>query len=158
MNFKEAFEIVIGHEGGYVNDPNDLGGETKFGISKRAFPNEDIKNLTLEKAKNLYKANYWDKCNCELLPEAIRYPLFDYAVNAGVRSACVDLQSLLGVIADGVIGPKTIESCKKIKEKELAISLCCLRLSNYVKFKNWSIYGKGWTSRIVSIMLKTMKE
>jgi len=66
--FDKAFEILIGHEGGYVNDVNDRGGETRYGISKRAYPHIDIANLTLAQAKEIYRTDYWDKVKCSSLP------------------------------------------------------------------------------------------
>ena len=77
MNFDVAFEKLIGHEGGYVNDARDPGGETQYGISKRAYPDEDIAGLTLERAKQIYRRDYWDAVQAEYLPDAVRFDLFD---------------------------------------------------------------------------------
>ena len=68
-NFNEIIEQVLEHEGGYVNDPKDLGGETKYGITKRFYPDVDIKNLTVEQAKEIYKKDYWDRNRVESLPQ-----------------------------------------------------------------------------------------
>ena len=81
---RSAIDRVLGREGGYVNDPADKGGETKFGISKRAYPNLDIKNLTQMQAAEIYKRDYWDAINADQLPENIREMAFDAAVNQGV--------------------------------------------------------------------------
>ena len=90
-NAVSSFDQVIGrvlkHEGGYVNDPQDPGGETKFGISKRAYPNVDIKGLTIDAAKAIYRRDYWDAVGADNLPPAIRYMAFDTAVNMGVGAA-----------------------------------------------------------------------
>ncbi len=67
-NWEKAISFVLKWEGGYSNDPYDSGGETKYGISKRSYPNLDIKNLTLEQAKEIYKRNYWDKIDGDNLP------------------------------------------------------------------------------------------
>lgn len=82
--FEDAMKFVFKWEGGYVNDPNDPGGETKFGISKRAFPYIDIKNLDLETAKGLYKTSYWDKTGCDHLEPKLAVSVMDAAVNCGV--------------------------------------------------------------------------
>lgn len=82
-NFDAAFQIVVGMEGGYVNDPADPGGETKYGISKRRYPAEDIPNLTLDRAKFLYQRDYWNPHHCEFLPWAEALLVFDTAVNGG---------------------------------------------------------------------------
>ncbi len=80
-HFNLAVEFVLVREGGYVNDPNDLGGETKFGISKRKYPDIDIKNLTIEKAKDIYYNFYWTKFNCDALPWPLSLIHFDTHVN-----------------------------------------------------------------------------
>ena len=88
-NFKTAMAFVRKWEGGYVNDPDDPGGETKYGISKRAYPNEDIKNLTRERAEYLYKRDYWDIPGFDLdnFPQDKAIVLFNVAVNMGVSKA-----------------------------------------------------------------------
>ena len=83
--FNQIIDKVLKHEGGYVNDPNDPGGETNYGISKRAYPNVDIKNLTIDGAKEIYKKDYWDKTKVESVPERLRYIYFDMCVNMGMR-------------------------------------------------------------------------
>ena len=77
MNFDQAFETLIGHEGGYVNDPRDPGGETKYGITKRQYPGEDIPNMTLVRAKDIYQRDYWWKAGCDLVPDEVKFDLFD---------------------------------------------------------------------------------
>lgn len=92
-NLREAIKFIARWEwgdrsnGGYTNDPNDLGGETKFGISKRAYPDLDIKNLTAEKALEIYARDYWDKCACDAIPFPLCVVVFDSAVNCGVSRA-----------------------------------------------------------------------
>jgi lysozyme family protein len=85
--FAAAFAIIVGAEGGYTNNPADPGGETKYGISKRAYPDEDIVNLTLERAQELYKRDYWDKLNCDGMPWELALINFDCAVNQGIGIA-----------------------------------------------------------------------
>lgn len=86
-SFDQAVTQVLKHEGGYVNDPNDPGGETKYGISKKSYPNVDIKNLTIDQAKAIYKRDYWDAVGADNLPPNVRYAAFDTAVNMGVGIA-----------------------------------------------------------------------
>lgn len=80
-SFNKAFEIVVGLEGGYSNDPNDPGGETKYGISKRYNPDVDVKNLTLDQAKEIYLKRYWMPFGCDKRPFPLDICLFDGAVN-----------------------------------------------------------------------------
>ena len=91
-SFKEIIEKVLHHEGGYVNDPKDLGGETKYGITKRFYPDVDIKNLTIEQAVEIYKKDYWDKNKVESLPQNLWHIYFDMCVNMGKRTAVKVLQ------------------------------------------------------------------
>jgi lysozyme family protein len=86
-DFDHAFTIVVGEEGGYVNNPKDPGGETKFGISKRSYPNLDIRNLTIEDAKGIYQRNYWAPLGCDKFPWLVSLPLFDCGINCGVTEA-----------------------------------------------------------------------
>lgn len=96
QDFERAFNFVLKWEGNYSNDKHDPGGETKFGISKRAHPNEDIRNLTVDRAKGIYKRDYWQKSACDKLPWPLSWVHFDCAVNVGVRRANKILESIPG--------------------------------------------------------------
>ena len=114
MKFSEAIAIVLKHEGGYVNDPDDPGGETNYGISNRSYPKYDIKNLTEEDAKDIYKQHYWDVSKVEKLKDELRLDYFDMCVNMGQRTAVKCLQKATNnapgkmIAVDGRIGPNTI--------------------------------------------------
>lgn len=95
-NFETALAFVLKHEGGYVNDPQDPGGETKYGISKRAYPNLDIKGLTEDGAKAIYRRDYWDRSGSEALG-ALGLIHFDTAVNMGVGMAKALFQAASGL-------------------------------------------------------------
>ena len=119
-SFKEIIEKVLGHEGGYVNDPKDLGGETKYGITKRFYPDIDIKNLTIEQAKDIYKKDYWDKNKVESLPQNLWHIYFDMCVNMGKRTAVKVLQRAAvnkgkKIEVDGGLGPMTIGALKGVE-------------------------------------------
>lgn len=86
-NFERAVAFIFRHEGGYVNDLRDPGGETKYGISKRAYPNLDIKELTEDKAKEIYRRYYWDKAECGALDWPLCLVHFDACVNLGMSKA-----------------------------------------------------------------------
>lgn len=90
--FDAAFQIVVGIEAGYVNDPQDRGGETKYGVSKRAYPELDIQNLTLAEAKAIYLRDYWERAGCNLLSWERALCVFDCSVNQGVGTARTLLQ------------------------------------------------------------------
>ena len=118
MEFKDAVKIILKHEGGYVNDPVDPGGETNMGISKRAYPYLNIKELTKKDAKDIYFKDYWLKAKCSKLPEELRMIYFDMVVNMGKSRAVKILQKAItakGVktAVDGGIGPQTISNALK---------------------------------------------
>ena len=111
--FDDIIDVLLEHEGGYVNDPNDLGGETKYGITKRFYPNVDIKNLTKEEAEKIYYDDYWVKNRVPQLPENLRHIYFDMCVNQGRGRAVKILQTAANakgaeLKVDGGLGPKTI--------------------------------------------------
>ena len=111
--FDDIIEITLHHEGGYVHDPNDLGGETNFGIAKRFYPDVDIKNLTKEEASDIYRRDYWDKNKVDEMPEQLRHVYFDMCVNQGRGRAVKILQRAAnakgaGLKVDGGMGPMTI--------------------------------------------------
>ena len=113
VNFDDIIEVVLHHEGGYVNDPDDPGGETNFGIAKRSHPDVDIANLTKDGAKEIYKEHYWDRNKVEDLPEDLRHIYFDMCVNQGIGRAVKIMQRAANakgadLVVDGGMGPKTI--------------------------------------------------
>lgn len=146
MNFDQAFKLLIGHEGGYVNDPQDPGGETKFGISKRSYPALDIANLTLEQAKEIYLRDYWAPASAA--PDVIKFDLFDMAVNSGVETAVRMLQRAVGTGEDGVLGPITLQAANSMNPMRLALRFNAARLRFYTSLAIWPRFGKGWARRI----------
>ena len=147
MTFMDAMRVIFDNEGGYSNNPLDPGGETKFGISKRSYPNVDIKNMTLDKAAVIYKRDYWDKINGDALPYPVALVAFDIGVNAGIHEAAILLQKSVDVVQDGNIGPKTINAVKNHDIIELINEFSTLRMLYYISLANFKIFGKGWTKR-----------
>lgn len=154
MNFDSAFLLVIGHEGGYVNNPRDPGGETKYGISKREYPNLSIKNLTLAAAKQIYRNDYWDRLQLDRLPDAVRFDLFDAAVNSGLTTAAKLLQRAVKVADDGVIGSVTISAANAMNPETLDKRLSGYRLLYLTDIKTWPVFGKGWVRRVANNLLE----
>jgi lysozyme family protein len=146
--FDQCFDKLISHEGGYVNDPRDPGGETKFGISKRAYPQVDIKNLTLGAAKEIYKRDYWDRAQCDKLPPSVAYVLFDAAVNSGIGQAIRFLQRAVNVADDGAIGPMTLAAVTRLDAESVCARYIGQRLDFMTKLTTWDVYGKGWSRRL----------
>lgn len=165
MNFEIAFQRLIGHEGGYSNDRNDpgnwTGGKvglgkllgTKFGLAANTYPNLDIKNLTIDQAKLIYKKDWWDKLGADQLHPAIVYQLWDFAINAGKSRAVKELQQVAGVPDDGIIGPKTIAAVKVMEVNDVLLMLAAERLKFYTSLSTWDRYGKGWTNRVAENLI-----
>lgn len=146
--FLKACDLILQFEGGYVNDPSDPGGETKFGISKRSYPNEDIKNMTMSRAQEIYWRDYWLAAGCDKLPPALALMLFDCAVNCGPRTAVKLLQEVVNTNSDGIIGPLTLTAIDEWELHELLVSYFQRREKYYRSLASFSIYGKGWLNRL----------
>ena len=127
-DFDKALKFVLKWEGKYSNDPNDLGGETKYGISKRSYPELDISKLTLKQAKEIYYQNYWLKCGCDSLPYPFNICVFDTAVNMGRRRAL----NFLNAYNDW---------------RDYLLQ----RLYAYSKFKQAKLYFRGWANRTLDL-------
>lgn len=155
-NWDRAIAFVLDMEGGYTLDPNDPGGETNFGISKKAYQNIDIKNLTIDQAKDIYHRDYWNPCRCDNLPFAFAIAVFDMAVNQGTGSAIKTLQETFGVTADGIIGPVTLAAVTTAANDSRKIKLyMARRLTAYVRImaanQTLLIFSRNWCFRVLSL-------
>lgn len=146
IDFDTAFDRLMGHEGGYSNDPQDPGGETNWGISKRSYPNVDIKCLTRDGAKAIYLRDFWTPLADA--DAAIKYQVFDFAVNGGLSVAIRKLQAAIGVADDGHWGSQSMAALKKMEVNDVLLKFNAQRLRFYTSLKNWTVYGKGWTNRV----------
>lgn len=149
--WNRAFDLLVKNEGGYVNDPKDKGGETKYGISKAQYPNLDIANLTLEQAKEIYHKDYWSRYKCDYLPDSISIALFDSVVNSNAKRMIKLLQESLSVSADGIIGNQTIAACNRLPQKKVVNDFLDKRLAYLMTLKTWKYYGKGWGNRVEEV-------
>lgn len=157
QRFDSLIGKVIGHEGGYVNDPNDPGGETKYGISKRSYPNINIKTLTLRQACDIYYRDWWTKLQCsQIKHDAIAQKLMDTAVNVGVGTGVRIAQKALKdigakVTVDGKIGPQTIGAINSAQPNTLLQAMRNRQAEHYRKLieRNPALakYERGWLSR-----------
>ncbi|TJZ75564.1 glycoside hydrolase family 108 protein [Chitiniphilus eburneus] len=152
MNFDQAFDRLIGHEGGYVNHPSDPGGETNWGVTKRVAMENGytgpMKALSRDQAKRIYQTAYWGKAKCERLPGAIAFQLFDAAVNHGIANGTRFLQRAAGVADDGVIGPKTLAAVSSADIADVLLAFNAERLAFYTQLSTFSTFGKGWVNRV----------
>jgi lysozyme family protein len=146
--FDECFTRLMGNEGGYVNNPKDPGGETNWGISKRSYPTLDIKNLTQDDAKKIYKRDFWDKLGCNAYPETLAFALFDCAVNSGISMAIILLQRAVGVKDDGLLGSQTTMAVGKHDPDTLTAKFLGQRLLYMTNLRPWDTFSKGWARRV----------
>jgi len=154
MTFEQAFKALIGHEGGYVNHPSDPGGETNFGITKRSYPAEDIRGMTLARAKVIYHRDFWLAAGCNYVPESARFDLFDMAVNSGVKPAIMAMQRAVGADADGAIGPKTLMLLDNIDPLRFRMRFNGYRLQLMSTLSHWPTFGRGWANRIAKNLIE----
>ena len=113
-NYQHCLEMILHHEGGYVNHPEDPGGETNMGVTKRVYEDfggtKDMKDLEFDDVAPIYKKNYWDRVKGDHLPIGLDLCVFDFGVNAGTGRSAKYLQSLIGTTVDGGIGPNTLKA------------------------------------------------
>lgn len=152
LSFQQIFDRLIGHEGGYVNDPQDPGGETNWGITKRtAMANGytgNMKTMTRQQAYEIYRRAFWLRYNCEQMPDAVAYQFFDAAVNHGFGNASRMLQRAVGVLDDGIIGKYSLEAINRNPISDTLMVLNGERLNFYTRLKNFDRFGKGWVNRV----------
>lgn len=156
--FDRALAKVLVHEGGYVNHPKDPGGATNQGITQRVYDDyrktmgiksQPVSMLTNAERDSIYRARYWALIKGDSLPVGVAYVVFDGAVNSGVSQSVKWLQRALGVPADGVIGPQTINAARAHENHDwLVRKICDLRMAFLRALKTFSTFGKGWTRRV----------
>lgn len=149
--WNSAFDLLMENEGGFVNNPKDPGGATKYGVSKKQYPNLDIENLTLEQAKEICKRDYWYKYKCDRLPDALSVALLDFAYMSKPPRPIKFLQKALGVTADGVIGNQTIGAAWSKPLKPVLKEYMDARLDYYRTLPTWKTFGDGWGKRVKKV-------
>ena len=159
-NFNECLQIILHHEGGYVNHPQDPGGMTNLGVTKKVYEDwvgyavseHTMQNLTEEDVAPIYKKNYWDRLKGDDLPEGLNLCVFDFGVNAGTGRAAKYLQNIIGTVVDGGIGPMTLraldEHVSLIGLRETIQNYQEDRQRYYENLRTFQTFGKGWTRRV----------
>lgn len=152
LTFMQIFNRLIGHEGGYVNDPRDPGGETNWGITKRTAQANgyqgSMRAMTREQAYKIYYSAFWLRYQCDKMPDAVAFQFFDAAVNHGLGNASRMLQRAVNVADDGIIGNMTIAAIKKMAISDVIMRLNAERLEFYCKLSTFATFGKGWVRRV----------
>jgi lysozyme family protein len=156
MNFDQAFDALLKHEGGYSDHAADPGGKTRYGVTE-AVAREvgyrgEMRELPLELAKRIYRERYWDAVKADQLPSTVRYLVFDAAVNSGVGQAARWLQRAVKVKDDGVIGPMTLMAANQSNPEALARRVLAQRLRFMSGLANWPAFSRGWARRIADLM------
>lgn len=165
-NFDKSLTRALKHEGGYVDHPKDPGGATNMGVTLATFreyvkkngTKSDLKRITREQVAEVYYRHYWLAVKGDLLPAGLDYAMFDFGVNSGPRRAIEFLQRILGVTADGKIGPITLAAVGKADTANLIAQLCDNRLAWLRTLGAWSTFGRGWTSRVVAVKRDALKD
>ena len=146
-HFERAIDKTLAWEGGYVNDPKDPGGETKYGISKRAHPDVDIKNLSREKACAIYKKHYWDPVLADKIESQTKAEkIFDIGVNTGVRRTSKFAQAAAGLSdksLDGFIGKQSVQAINKTSDELFMLRLTVLQVAHYTNICKKSVKNMG---------------
>lgn len=165
MDFERAFFALVGNEGNFTNSPKDRGNwttgkvgigtlvGTKYGISAMSYASVDIKNLTLENAKVIYKRDFWQAIHCDELPETIRFDMFDMAVNSGISASIKTLQKAIGATVDGVFGHQTKSMLNQLDENVLDKRLAAHRLFYICDIGTFPTFGRGWVRRVANNLL-----
>ena len=166
-NWDKSCDMVLAHEGGFTNDQRDTGnhlpdgrqGSTMLGCTQANWEayvghqvtQDDMKKLTKEDVKPLYKKNYWDVVSGDLLPSGLDYAAFDFAINAGPVASKKMIQRALGVVVDGSIGPNTLKAMSEADPKQLMQKFSDAKTAFYKGLGNFNVYGAGWLKRVADV-------
>lgn len=166
MRFEDAVQLILKHEGGYVNHPKDPGGMTNLGVTKRVY--EGWVGHTVDEAvmrglepvdvAPIYKKNYWDKAKCPSLPSGLDLCVFDSAVNSGPRRAAKWLQRVAGATEDGIIGPKTLAAVADLDPVDAINNYMDARLEFLKSLLIWPTFGKGWGRRVEETRKRALEQ
>lgn len=155
--FGKAFDLLMINEGGYVNNKHDKGGKTNYGVTQTTFnawnklkgrPMREVRDITLEEAKELYHELYWLKFKCDRFPDALSVALFDFCVQSQPPRPTKFLQQCLGVVADGITGNQTIGAAWSKPLKPVIKEYFDKRLAYYMTLDSWKHFADGWSNRI----------
>lgn len=146
--FREYIDRILTSEGGYVNNPADPGGETKWGIAKRSYPKVDIANLTREQAIQIYHDDFWLRIGGDTLKPSILYQVLDASVNHGIGNGLRMLQRAVGALDDGHIGGVTLSLIAGTDPGDLILRFNAERIEFYTRLTTFTTFGRGWCNRV----------
>lgn len=152
LKFTPYFNRLMKHEGGYVNNPRDPGGETMFGVTKRVARahgySGNMRDLPRATAQTIAYKSYWQAVKGDELPEAVAWQLLDAAYNHGNRNAVKFLQRAIGASDDGIIGPRTLAAASAMDQNDIILLFNAERLEFYTRLGPWLTFGRGWARRV----------
>lgn len=152
MSFDISINRVLGNEGGLVDDPDDPGGLTQWGISQRAYPTLDIRALKREGAIVIYRRDFWDRISADKLPPLLQFQALDFAVNCGIETAVRKIQLAAGVADDGHFGPISFTAIAAANPAALTFRFFAEELDYRRRLSGFQKYGNGWTARVATDM------
>lgn len=151
MSFDHDIAQLLRDEGGYTPGlAADPGGETKYGISKRSYPNVDIKNLTVEQATAIYRRDFADAVHYDDLPPLVQFMALTFAVNSGPAVAIRKLQHAAGVADDGHWGPVTQRAIAMTPPMALVLRFVAECVDYRRKLSNFLMFASGWDARLAT--------
>ena len=158
-NFDDALAAVLEHEGGYVNHPQDPGGMTNLGVTKRVWEawvgktvsEADMRALTPAMVAPMYRKQYWDAVRGDELPSGLDYLMFDFAINAGVNRAIRTMQRAVGAAPDGVIGSRTMAALRAADPDNLIDKFSAEKEAFYRSLPTFATFGRGWLRRVAEV-------
>ncbi len=167
--FAAAVALVLEHEGGYVDHPRDPGGATKYGITRRTLarwravrpwwklPKSAVRRLSRREARDIYRARYWERCQCQELPTGLDYVVFDAAVNSGPQRAVKWLQQVVGTTVDGVIGARTLAAAARYPPDQAITHYMNRRVKFLRALSTFPTFGRGWLGRTASVHRRALQ-
>ena len=164
-NWDKCFDLVIVNEGGYVDNKLDPGGATNWGCTQAVWEGyighkvsvDDMKALTKEDVKPLYKKRYWDAIHGDAIPSGLDYCLFDCAINSGVNRSAKIIQEIVGVFADGAIGNNTVSAITQLNPVTAINEFCDKRQAFLESLKTFPVFGKGWSKRVSEVRIRALE-
>jgi lysozyme family protein len=162
-NFAPSLALVLQHEGGFVDDPQDPGGATNKGVTQAVYDDwrageglfkRSVRYINDYEVGAIYRRRYWNACRCDDLPSGLDYCIFDFAVNSGVNRAARYLQRAVGAVEDGQVGPATIARVAAQSVEYTINSVCDARLNFLRQLPTFSHFGTGWTCRVGDVRSK----
>jgi lysozyme family protein len=164
-NWNKSFDLVIVNEGGYVDNKLDPGGATNWGCTQAVWEGyighkvsvDDMKALTKEDVKPLYKKRYWDAIHGDAIPSGLDYCIFDCAINSGVNRSAKIIQEIVGVFADGAIGNNTVSAITQLNPVTAINEFCDKRQAFLESLKTFPVFGKGWSKRVSEVRIRALE-